>query len=502
LTVTLESIGDGVITTDTVGNIVLLNKVAEQLTGWSAATAVGQPLMTVLRLVDEKTRVPRDNPVATALQNAEIVNRPQHSLLLAQDQNERLIADTIAPIRNQGQVIGAVLVFRDMTERRKFEEELTKADKLESISVLAGGLAHDFNNILTAILGNLSLAKMYADPEDKVFGRLLSAEKAAQQAQNLTRQLLTFSKGGLLVRTPSSIVDIVKDSIDLSLRGSNVKCDLLVQTDVWPVEVDTGQIVQVINNLIINADQAMPDGGRMEVRLENVEIHEEHHNILLPLQVGKYIKISFTDNGIGIPEDIMQKIFDPYFTTKKKGSGLGLFSCYSIIKKHDGHIAVESTPGVGTTFYVYLPASLQEVIAVQDRSEVRSVGTGYILIMEDEETIREVTGEMLSHFGYEVEFAPDGAAAIELYQRAKETGKAFDVVIMDLTIPGGMGGKEAVRHLLALDPQARVVVASGYANDPILTDFQHYGFCERIAKPYKAEELHVLLHRIITGTSP
>jgi PAS domain S-box-containing protein len=502
LAVTLGSIGDGVISTDTTGHIVLLNKVAEQLTGWSQGEVIGQPLAAIFHVVDEKTRTRRTNPVEAALHAADIVSHTQHAILLARDQTERLIAESTAPIRDQeGQVIGAVLVFRDITERRKLEEELMKADKLESIGMLAGGIAHDFNNILTAIIGNISLAKMYAKADDKVYARLLNAEKASLQAQNLTQQLLTFSKGDSLVRKPSSIVEIVKESIDFSLRGANVRCELLVNHAIWPVEVDAGQISQVVNNLIINANQAMPDGGIIAVTIENVEIKEEHVNAFLPLNIGKYIKISVQDNGVGIPEEIKQKVFDPYFTTKKKGSGLGLFSCYSIIKKHDGHIAVESTLGVGTTFYVYLPASHREIIAREGANEIRQTGRGYILIMEDEETIRDVTGEMLGHFGYEVAFARDGLEAIELYTRAKTSGKPFDVIIMDLTIPGGMGGKEAIRRILDIDPQAKAVVASGYATDPIIADFREYGFCERIAKPYKSEELHAILHRIITGTA-
>jgi signal transduction histidine kinase len=287
-----------------------------------------------------------------------------------------------------------------MTDRRRMEEELIKADKLESIGIVAGGIAHDFNNILTAILGNVSLAKMYATPEDKVFTRRMNAEKAALQAQNLTQQLLTFSKGGALVRRTASIVDLVKDSIDFSMRGSNVRCDLSVAPGVWPVDIDEGRIGQVINNLLINANQAMPDGGLIDVRVENIET-DDGTGPFLPLKAGEYVRISVEDHGIGIPEENLQKIFDPYFTTKQKGNGLGLFTCYSIMKKHDGHIAVESSPGVGTTFYVYIPASRQGVLRPKHMSVVQTAGTGRILVMEDEEIIRDVTGEMLSHYGYD-----------------------------------------------------------------------------------------------------
>lgn len=500
LAVTLGSIGDGVITTDTAGSVVLLNQVAEQLTGWSQAEAVGQPLATVFRIVNEKTRGPCANPVEAALHTQEAVSHTQHTMLLACHQGERIIAENAAPIRDKdGKVIGVVLVFRDLTERRRIEEELIKADKLESIGVLAGGIAHDFNNILTAIIGNVSLAKMYAQPADKVYARLLNAEKAALQAQNLTQQLLTFSKGGSLVRKPSSIVELIKDAIDFSLRGSNVRGELHTEENLWPVEIDEGQMSQVINNLIINADQAMPDGGGVEVHVANVTVDHLHAGPFLPLQPGRYVRIAVKDHGVGIPEEHLQKIFDPYFTTKQKGTGLGLFTCYAIVKKHDGHVAVESARGVGTTFSVYIPASQRQALKRKTNTPVQQSGRGKILIMEDEETIRDVTGEMLRHFGYEVAFARDGTEAIALYRRARETDQPFDVIIMDLTIPGGMGGKEAIRNILDIDPQAKAVVASGYTTDPIIAEFRQYGFCDRIAKPYKSEALHEILHRIITG---
>ena len=498
LAVTLSSIGDGVITTDTAGHVVLVNKVAAQLTGWSQLEAAGQQLSSVFPIVDEKTREPCEDPVQEALHTDTIVSRLRHSLLRARDHTERIIAESAAPIHaGDGAIIGVVIVFRDMTDRRRIEEELIRADKFESIGVLAGGIAHDFNNILTAILGNVSLAKMYANPEDKVFTRLMNAEKATLQAQNLTQQLLTFSKGETLVRRTASIVDLIKDSIDFSMRGSNVRCDLSVEPDIWPVDIDAGRISQVINNLLINAYQAMPDGGIIDVQVENVERTDDGTDPFFPLKVGEYVRICVKDHGIGISEENLQKIFDPYFTTKQKGTGLGLFTCYSIIKKHEGHIAVESCQGVGTTFQVYIPASHKRVLQAKNTPDVQPAGTGRILIMEDEETIRDVTGEMLSHYGYKVAFAKDGTEAIALYRHAREAGTPFDVAIMDLTIPGGMGGKEAVQKILAIDPHAKAVVASGYANDPIVVEYRQYGFCDRIVKPYKSEELHTILHRIL-----
>lgn len=502
LSVTLRSIGDGVITTDTMGNIVLLNEIAERLTGWRLTEAMAQPLDAVFRIYDEKTRQPRPNPVMEALHTESIVSRAQHTLLVAKDRTEHIVAESAAPIRSkEGKVLGVVLVFRDMTDRRRIEEELIKADKLESIGVLAGGIAHDFNNILTAIIGNISLAKMYANTEEKVFTRLVNTEKAALQAQNLTQQLLTFSKGGSLVRKPMSIGDLIRDCIDFSLRGSNVKCEYEVEKNIWPVEIDEGQISQVMNNLIINANQAMPEGGIIHVQAHNVHVGDGSSDYNQPLRKGRYVRISVKDSGVGIAEEHLSKIFDPYFTTKQKGSGLGLFTCYSIVKKHDGHLAVESLQGVGSTFHVYLPASERRVRKVADKKTVQVVGRGKILVMEDDATIREVTGEMLGHYGYTVAFARDGAEAIALYRQAQQDTVPFDVVIMDLTIPGGMGAKETIARLLALDPRAKAIVASGYGNDPIMVEFAQHGFCERIVKPYKSEELHEMLHRIIAAPS-
>jgi PAS domain S-box-containing protein len=501
LAVTLSSIGDGVITTDTMGHIVLLNAIAVQLTGWSQEEAVGTALLDVFRIVDVETRAARPNPVAEVLQAHEIVKYNRPTLLIARHGSEYLIAETVAPIRDRdGCVIGAVLVFRDMTEKQRLEEELIKAERLESIGVLAGGIAHDFNNILTAILGNISLAKMYASADQKTATRLVNAEKAALRAQDLTQQLLTFSKGGTPVKRLSSIKELIKEAVDFSLRGSNVRCDLCLPALLWSADIDAGQISQVIHNLMINADQAMPNGGVIEVRAENVTVGKDTSDHLSMLKKGKYVKISIKDQGVGIAEGQVQKIFDPYFTTKQKGSGLGLFTSYSIIKKHDGYIHVESKVEIGTTFHIYLPALQQTVDAAHRDEEETISGRGRILVMEDEEDLREVMGSMLAHFGYDVAFASHGHQAIDAYQHAKTAAQSFDVIILDLTIPGGMGAKETIAQLLAFDPDVKAIVVSGYANDPIMDEFRQYGFCGCIAKPYQGNELHRVLHEVITSS--
>jgi PAS domain S-box-containing protein len=498
LSVTLRSIGEGVITIDTAGCVTLLNKVAEQLTGWPRAEALGRPIRAVFRLLDHQKGTVQTSAVEEALQGNKLVNRTRLTLLASRNEVEYLIAESGAPMRDQhGKIIGAVLVFRDMTERQKIEEKLVRADRLESIGVLAGGIAHDFNNILTAIMGNISLASMYAKEDDKVSKRLDNAEKAALRAQDLTQQLLTFSKGGVPLKRLASIKDLVQDSVDFSLRGSNVRCELALDNALWWADVDTGQMSQVMHNLIINANQAMPHGGILAVRAENAIVDDGCPEVLIDLKPGRYAKIIIEDEGCGIAEEQLQKIFDPYFTTKDGGSGLGLFTTYSIVKKHDGHIDVVSSLDVGTTFSIYLPASERTCDASDSVAPGPTSGSGKVLVMENEEEVCDVIEGILLHFGYHVVFAKDGIEAIVAYQYAKDIRAPFDAIIMDLTIPGGMGGEEAIERLRELDPDVKAIVASGYANDPIMVDYQAYGFVSRITKPYRTDTLYQTLQEVI-----
>jgi len=500
LAVTLRSIGDGVVTTDTAENIVLLNKVAEELTGWSQAEAAGKNIDGVFTIINEKTRQPIENPVRRVLTTGCIGELDNHTVLVSREGKERIIADSAAPIRDQeSRIVGAVLVFRDITEKRKMEEELLKAQKLESIGILAGGIAHDFNNLLTAILGNISLSKMYVSAGDKIHQKLSEAEKASLRARDLTQQLLTFSRGGAPVKKTSSIVEIIKDSTAFSLSGAKVTCTFAIPDDLWMVEVDEGQISQVINNIILNAEQAMPNGGVIEVTCRNIQVRAADN---LPLQEGRYILVTISDQGEGIPEEALPRIFDPYFTTKDRGKGLGLSTVYSIVHNHDGHITVSTKPGFGTTFFIYLPATNcseklhpREEIAA-DPLESPTV-KGKVLVMDDEENIREVVAEMLRFIGYEVTLSRDGEEAVSLYMHALESNQPFAAVLMDLTIPGGMGGGEAIRILRKIDPEVKGIVSSGYSNDPILSEYSAFGFQGIITKPYKLGELRDVLERVI-----
>ncbi|MBU0569059.1 response regulator [bacterium] len=379
------------------------------------------------------------------------------------------------------------------TERRKMEEEIQKIQKLESVGVLAGGIAHDFNNILSAILTNIQIAKM--QKREDISKHLEKVEKAIYRATNLTHQLLTFAKGGAPIKKLGSVIGLLQETAIFVLHGSNVTCEFSIAGDLWPVECDKSQISQAINNFIINAREAMPEGGTVVISAKNLLVEKGKD---LPVEEGKYIEISIKDEGIGIPKENIHKIFDPFFTTKHKGDGLGLASAYSIIKNHDGYIKAESKLGVGTTFNVYLPAR-EERIAIRGK-EVEEIpcGQGRILLMDDEEIVREATGEVLKYLGYEVEFAKNGHEAIKLYKKAEESKQPFDLVIMDLTIPGGMGGKEAIGKLKEIYPGVKAIVFSGYSNDPVMADPEKYGFCGVLPKPYKIKEMGEVLHKVLT----
>jgi len=495
LAVTLRSIGDGVITTDIQGNIVLLNKIAEQLTGWNNKEAVGRPLSEIFHIVNETTREFCENPVEKVIKSGEIIEL-SNTILIDKKGNEKLISDSGAPIRDKNSVIiGVVLVFRDITEKNAMEEELLKIKKLESVGVLAGGIAHDFNNILAAILGNINLALLYIKPEEKIYSLLKDAEKASLRAKSLTQQLLTFSKGGEPVRKIASISEIITDSAEFVLRGSKIKCKYDIPDNLWPVEIDAGQMSQVIQNIIINASNAMPEGGVVDVSCEN---YLKKESAVTTIRPGQYIKISIKDQGIGIPPQMLDKIFDPYYTTKQKGSGLGLAVTHSIINKHGGYIFVNSIQGEGTTFTIYLPALKHGQVKVGKEDKPLHVSKKCkILIMDDEELVRNTAKEMLSHFGVQVILAKDGEEAIDLYSEYRESAEPIDITIMDLTVPGGMGGKKAMEKLLEIDPKIKAIVSSGYSNDPIMANHKKYGFVGVINKPFLVKELIELINQLI-----
>lgn len=402
-----------------------------------------------------------------------------------------------APLTNsQGEVIGIQGFFIDITEKYNLELELQRSRKLESIGLLAGGIAHDFNNLLTAILGNISYIKVISEDDKEIQERLSDAETASLRARNLTQQLLTFSKGGAPIKKTISIVEIIKDTAKFALRGSNVNCECHFDNDLWFVNADSGQVSQVIQNIVINANQAMPCGGSIIITGKNRTI-EKDAAVHSHLSEGKYVQISIQDFGVGIPEENLTTIFDPYFTTKTNGNGLGLATSHSIITRHGGTIKVESAENHGTTFMIFLPASFSPMQTSVDDSNQEEKGCGKILVMDDEELVRNISQSMLKHLGYEVILASNGKEAVERYRESFETSEPFDCMITDLTIPGGMGGKETLEKILQFDPHVCAIVASGYSGDPIMSNYSDYGFKGVITKPYQINDISTILKKVL-----
>ena len=394
-----------------------------------------------------------------------------------------------------------VVIFTDITDQENRRSELIKNQKLESIGVLAGGIAHDFNNILTGILGNVSYARMWIAPEHKSAKPLHEAERASKRAAELAQQLLTFAKGGQPVTRAVSLGPLIEESVSLVLHGSNVKPSITIQKDLQAIEADEGQISQVCNNLVLNAVQAMPGGGTISIVAENMTLDDKN---VLSIPAGNYVRIVISDQGCGIPQENLQNIFDPYFTTKAGGTGLGLASVHSIISKHGGHISVRSAVGRGTTFEVLLPASTGKParhISTNTVAGTSRTTETPVLVMDDEEMIRDLTSIILEELGYRVTTCADGQEAVDLYRAAFLAGIPFQAVIMDLTVPGGMGGKEAAGHVLEIDPAARLIVSSGYSNDPIVANYRDYGFCGVAIKPYTVNEIAGALDHLLSAPS-
>ncbi len=423
----------------------------------------------------------------------EICDLASSTILVSRDGSRRAIADSGAPIRdNEGGIVGVVLVFRDVTERNQMEREVLKIKKLESIGVLAGGIAHDFNNILLAIQANINIVRSSMENDSRNFKILESAEKATLRAKELTHQLLTFAKGGEPVKKISSITEVVRDSAEFVLRGSNVGCTYSFAEELWPVEIDAGQISQVVQNLIINADEAMPDGGEIKITCHNYTSSGEN----LVVNPGDYIKIMIKDRGCGMPAEILEKIFDPYFSGRKSGHGLGLAITHSIVIKHGGYIFVDSREGTGSEFTLFLPALREALLRGENESErMPPVKGRRILVMDDEYMIREVVEAILVESGNEVLLARDGAEAIEIFRESFNTDFPIELIIMDLTVKGGMGGRQAVKEILKIAPAAKVIVSSGYSNDPVMATFRDHGFVDTIRKPYDPRDLIQIITR-------
>ncbi|MBU0991509.1 MAG: response regulator [Proteobacteria bacterium] len=417
-------------------------------------------------------------------------------LQLNDRRKDRLSLDRIHFLEGIGNSIGIALDRkRVMEEKGVLAEQLRQSQKMEAIGTLAGGIAHDFNNMLGVVIGNVSYAISSLNPKEDIAAILIDVLNGSKQAQALTRQLLTFAKGGAPILKVSNINRLIQDSATFAISGANAKCEFSLADDLWTTEVDEGQINQVISNLVINANQAMPQGGIITIRTENTEIGPQRGE---PLPLGRYIKISVEDQGVGISEKHISHIFDPYFSTKQAGRGLGLAITYSIIKRHGGTITVHSKLNQGTIFHIYLPVSLKERQKTEGKKYAVHHGHGKILIMDDQEAILRMVGNMLASMGYETVGATDGTQAIELYQAAYQSQTPFDLVILDLTVPGGMGGVKVISELLKIDASVKAIVSSGYSNDPIMAGYQDYGFCGVVPKPYTKDQMAELLNKVLS----
>lgn len=491
LAVTLSAMAEGVVTTDAEGRVRFINKAACVITGWTSEASKGRPIDEVCALRRDKTGANIAPPVATALAAGRVVDLPPQTTLLRRVGGRVLVEGCCAPIKDaEGKGIGAVLVLRDVTERSRLEGELQRASKLESVGILAGGIAHDFNNILAIVMGNLTLAQLDAGTSAAALKWLKEAERGAFRARDLTQQLLTFAKGGDPVRSAVALPEIVREAAKFALHGSTVKGEFEIADNLWAADVDSGQIGQVVQNLVINAVQAMPGGGSIRITLRNEELSAD---TVAPLTAGRYLKLSLADTGAGIRPENLARIFEPYFTTKQQGTGLGLATVYSIIRKHHGHVTVESEVGKGTTFHLWLPAAKQAATTPEASRSPFEVMSGRVLFMDDEEPIRQMVNVLLGRLGLTVKTVADGAELVREYAAARGSSQPYDLVMMDLTVPGAMGGREAMQELRKLDPEVRAVVSSGYSGDPVLANFREHGFCGIVPKPYRVADLTKVL---------
>ncbi|HHZ20405.1 MAG TPA: PAS domain S-box protein [Firmicutes bacterium] len=501
----VESLPDAIFALDERKKVIAWNRAMEKLTGVKKEAIIGKGNFDSFPFFSKQGPMPIEKMGSGDIES---LSKDFKNIVL---ENETTYAETFVAGLNQGKgahlgiktsmikdnhdrLVGAIVSIRDQTKQKEMEDELLKIQKLESVGILAGGIAHDFNNLLTGILGKIQLARIKFSNITEIRQDLSGVEEAILRAKDLTQQLLTFSKGGAPVKKTASLVELIKNTADFAVRGSKVRCEIRIAKNLWLVDMDEGQISQVISNLVINADQAMPKGGVIRIKAENVVVEKGYNPALVP---GKYVKLTVSDEGVGIPPELTKRIFDPYFTTKEKGSGLGLATSYAIIKNHNGYIDVASKPGAGTTFSIFLPASEGTPVQKEKKATAIAKGRGRLLLMDDEETIRRSVGELLRLIGYEVDCARDGMEAITRYIEEKKKGRPYDLLIMDLTIPGGMGGQEAVAKLRQFDPGVKAIISSGYSDKPILSNFQKYGFQAVVTKPYKIEELNEVIRKVI-----
>ncbi len=485
---TLESIAEAVIVTDKRGVIELFNPAAEALTGLSAGQVIGLPLDDILQVDKEKSDENCLDLISRVSSTGLTARCDRELIVLNQDKDERICSAVASPISDNGQFFGVIMVIIDETRRVMIEEELLKANRIESLGIFAGGIAHDFNNLLTSIMGNVSLARTEYNHDEKLINILNDIEQISGTIRDLSRQLLTFSRGGEPIRKPVNLKNLLKETATMTLSGASVTFTLEYPDDLWNIQADESQIRQVVNNLIINALQSMDSDGKILIKAWNGEGEAGEEN--------SWVCLAVEDNGSGISPEVMSRIFDPYYTTRDKGHGLGLAVSYSIIRRHSGDIRADSTPGKGSRFTVRLPSCARDVEPERDESDFTLPGESTVLIMDDEAHITSVLEKMLAQIGYDVVSTARGEEALEAVRKAVENGVTFDLAIMDLTVPGGMGGAETMKRIHEISPGITGIVSSGYSNDPILANYSDYGFSGVLEKPYRFEDLKKVLRSV------
>ena len=484
----LEKTSDGFFALDTNWNFTYLNAEAEVMLGMPRDSLVGQNIWEKFpslsgSIFEQNYRKVMSDQVAIEFEALDVKGKAWFE------------------VHSYPSGGGVSVFFREISERKRAEDERLTTSKLESLGTLAGGIAHDLNNILTVISGNIGLAQLDAPTNSaNLLSFLAKAGQAAQHAARLSSQLLTFSKGGAPLKKVVSVADVLQHAAEFSLHGSNLRAAIEIEDHLGKADIDVGQVEQVINALMINAREAMPNGGRVDVCAENVQFGE---NCGLSLDPGRYIKISVADHGPGVPLDVVGKIFDPYFTTKPSSTGLGLAISYSIIRKHGGFLHLENNAPTGATFTFYLPAATAKVVSdpLQPNESAFAFNDKRVLVMDDESAIRELTSQLLATMGYEVTAVPDGAEAIRIYERALRKGENFLVVILDATVRGGLGGVETIERLRNIDPDVNAIICSGYSDEAALSQFLSYGFRGALPKPFSRRELADAMQKAVKGAA-